>query len=386
MRETIVVAGSLAQKPWHGGHAWVLLQYLLGFRKLGWKVVFVDQLETEMCVSADGKACPLERSVNMEYLLRVMKDFNLDGEYALLYDKGAQCLGMSRQQLLESTGRSALLLNVMGFLRDKEILDRAPKRVLLDIDPGFGQMWQDLGLHATFQGHHDYVTIGENIGEPECGIPTCGLKWITTRPPVDLDYWKPSGDCVRSGFTTIASWRGAYGPVNFQGKTYGLRVHEFRKFASLPLLTGQRFEVALDMHSADEADRVLLQKNGWLLTDPRNAASDPWRYRTYIENSSAEFMVAKNMYVATASGWISDRSICYLASGKPVLTQDTGLQGLYPIGKGLLTFSSIDEAKSGVAKIAEDYRTHAAAARSLAVEYFDSNKVLRRLLNQVCVN
>src|SRR5262249_48091878 len=157
------------------------------------------------------------------------------------------------------------------------------------------------------------------------------------------------------GFTTIASWRGAYGPVDFRGKTYGLRVHEFRKLASLPKSTGEPFEMALDIHPADAADRTLLEKNGWTLVEPSTVSNDVWRYRSFIRNSTAEFMVAKSMYVETQSGWFSDRSSCYLAAGKPVLAQDTGLKRLYPVGEGLLTFSTLDEAIWGVREIMRHY-------------------------------
>ena len=382
---TIIISGSIAQKPWHGGHTWVFLQYLLGFKKLGWEVLFLDRLDPAMCVDSAGKTCPIEESTNLSYLQRVMQRFGLDGAYSVVCDDG-RSIGLPREEVLRRTSRSALLLNVMGFLRDPEILDRARKRVFLDIDPGFGQMWQELGLCKTFAGHHDYVTIGENIGQPDCGIPACGLKWIATRQPVVLDYWKPDGDTGTRGFTTVASWRGSYGPVPYRGKTYGLRVHEFRKFVSMPLLTAQPFEAALDIHPADAADRTALEQNGWKLVDPRIASSDPWKYREYIAGSNAEFTVAKNMYVETRSGWFSDRSICYLASGKPVLVQDTGLGRLYPAGKGLMTFNCLGEAASCVQELSRDYRAHATAARGIAEEYFDSNKVLCRLLRNLRIN
>jgi hypothetical protein len=383
---TIVIAGAIAQKPWYGGHTWVFLQYLLGFKKLGWNVLFVDQLEPEMCVDDGGKPCPLESSSTLAYFVNVMQAFDLTDAFALLYDKGHVSIGKSRKEVIEAAAQSAMFLNVMGFLRDPEILDRAQNRVFLDIDPGFGQMWQHLGIETIFRDHHHYVTIGQNIGQPGCDVPTCGIHWITTTQPVQLDHWQPRFTSTPKVFTTIASWRGAYGPMSLDGKTYGLRVHEFRKFASLPTLTTERFEVALDIHSADSADRTLLEKNAWHLINPRTVARTPMQYRAYIQQSGAEFMVAKNMYVETQSGWLSDRSICYLASGKPVLVQDTGLKTLYACNKGLLTFKCLEEAVSGVQQISNDYVSHARAARDMAQEYFDSNKVLSQLLKNVGVN
>jgi hypothetical protein len=384
MRRTIAIAGSLAQKPREGGHSWVFLQYLLGFRRLGWDVIFLDRLEPEMCVDEAGRPCPFERSANSGYFLRVMERFGLGDAFALFHD-GGRCLGLSRREVLERVKGSALLLNVMGFLKDEDVLAAAPRRVFLDIDPGFSQMWQDLGLHRSFKGHDSYVTIGENIGQTECSIPTCGVAWITTPQPVALDHWWPEASAGGEEFTSVASWRGAYGPVEYKGRTYGLRVHEFRKFAPLPRLSRGTFRLALNIHTNEVNDLELLRANGWLLADPGAVAGDPWSYQTFIRNSKAEFLVAKNMYVQSYSGWISDRSLCYLATGKPVLAQDTGLKRLYPTGEGLLTFSTLEEAVAGVDEIARDYGRHARAARSIAEAYFDSEKILSRLLSKLGV-
>lgn len=385
MAETIVVAGSIAQKPYIGGHTWVFLQYLLGFKRLGWNVLFLDRLGPEMCVDMSGQPCTLDRSVNLRYLLDVMERFGLLDSFALLYDSGDRFIGLSQQEVIGRVKNSAFLLNVMGFLNDDEILAAAPQRVFLDIDPGFGQMWHDLGLADLFRGHDAFVTIGENIGSPACTIPTCGLDWITSPQPVVLDFWQPHHGEVSGPFTSIASWRGPYAPIEYQGQTYGLRVHEFRRFTALPRLTGRQFQLALDIHQAETGDLALLAANGWLLVDPIVVARDPCAYQAYIHGSTAEFMVAKNMYVASCSGWFSDRSICYLASGRPVVAQDTGFSHHYPVGEGLLAFEGLEEAVSAVNEVAGDYTRHARRARSLAEDYFDSDKVLARLLTKLGV-
>jgi hypothetical protein len=385
MRGSIAVAGSLAQRPNVGGHTWVLLQYLLGFQRLGWDVVFIDRLETEMCVDNSGQPCSVERSLNLQYFLEVMERFGLGDSFSLLCDRGKEYLGLTRTKILQRVKNSAFLLNVMGYLTDDAILAAAPRRVFLDIDPGFGQMWLDTQLHDVFAGHDDFVTIGENIGKADCGIPLCGLKWITTPQAVVLDLWPPCRGTDGGRFTTIASWRGAFGPVDYRGATYGLRVHEFRKFVELPRRSGLICEVALDIHPDEVKDLALLRANDWVLVDPRVVAGDPWTYQTYIEGSWAEFMVAKTMYVKTNSGWLSDRSICYLASGRPVLAQDTGLRQLYPVGDGLLTFTSMEEALSGAEELRRRYHYHAQAARDMAEAYFDSDIVLGRLLDALSV-
>jgi hypothetical protein len=380
--DTIVVAGSLAQRPGRGGHAWVFLQYLLGFRRLGWNVVFIDRLEPDTCVDAVGEHSPLASSVNLHYLARVMAGFDLAGRWAVLFDRGRQVVGIERGELLAELRNSAFLLNIMGYLDDDEMLGAVSRRVFLDIDPGFAQMWHALGLADLFAGHDDYVTVGENVGREWCRIPTAGIDWITTRPPVVLDQW-PVDSRPWTRFTSVGSWRGPYDPIEYEGRTYGLRAHEFRALLDLPRRTAGDFEVALDIDQADADDRRKLKENGWEVVDPGVVAADPWRYRDYIGSSAAELMVAKNMYVQSNSGWFSDRSACYLASGRPVLAQDTGLIGHLPLGQGLLAFTTLDEAAAGVAGILTDYRRHARAARAVAEEHFNSDVVLAGLLDRL---
>jgi hypothetical protein len=380
---TIVVAGALAQRPYRGGHTWVFLQYLLGFRRLGWDILFVDHVDPQDCTDERGRPSAFEESCQRAYFRRVMDGFRLDGSSALLCDNG-HSEGLTREEVISLTRGSLLLVNVMGFLRDQAVLEAAPRRVFLDIDPGYPQMWRDLGLADVMAGHDAFVTIGENIGRPGGMIPTCGLDWITTRQPVVLDQW-PISDEAGKRLTAIATWRGAYGPVEYQGRTYGQRVHEFRKFMELPLLTGAPFELALDIHPSERADLSALAASGWAMRDPTAVAGDPWSYRAYIQGSRAEFMVAKGMYVGTQSGWFSDRSICYLASGKPVVAQDTGIRALLPVGEGILPFTSLEEACSAIGEITDDYPRHARAARKLAEEYFDSDRVLGDLLSALGV-
>jgi hypothetical protein len=361
----------------------VYLQYLLGFQRLGWQVLFLDQLHSDSCVDEHGVACPFDRSYQRSYLLKVMERFGLGNSFALLDERGESLLGLSRSAVLERVGGAAFLMNLMGYIRDEQILERARRRVFLDIDPGFGQMWKDLQLADVFGGHDVFVTIGENIGLPDCSIPTCGLPWITTPQPVVLSHWLSCSPLKDGPLTTVASWRGAYGPVEYQACTYGSRVHEFRKFVSLPRLTNHTFHLALDIDPAETRDLALLADNGWSLLNPRQAAGDPWSYLAFIQSSWAEFMVAKNMYVQTNSGWLSDRSLCYLASGRPVLAQDTGFARRYPTGAGLLTFSTVHQAADGVEELRRNYPRHARAARVLAEDHFCSDKVLTRLLSKL---
>jgi len=374
MKGRIAVAGAIAQKPGSAGHAWQFLQYLLGFRRLGYEVLFLDRL--------DG-ADPAREAAGVAWLAGVLGDVGLGDAWSLDLGEG-RCAGVDRRAALAFVADADILLNVMGYLTDEALLGAARRRVFLDTDPGFGQMWRALGLADVFAGHDVHVTIGEHIGSPGCTVPDNGLNWITTPQPVILDGWPvcPPGDGAR--FTSIASWRGAYGPIEYEGHTYGLRVHQFRRFAELPRRAGGgTFELALDIHPADDADRARLSDGGWTIVAPAAVASTPDGYRRYIQGSDAEIMVAKGIYVDSASGWLSERSLCYLASGRPVLAQETGFSDLYPTGEGLLAFSTMDEAIAGVEAIRAAPARHAAAARALAEEHFDSDRVLTRLLDRV---
>jgi hypothetical protein len=373
VRGRIAIGGAVAQKPGNAGHTWQFLQYLLGFRRLGYDVLLVDSLEG---------GTPAAVSAGVRWLDGVMRRHGLERSWTVKLPGGDHA-GIGRRRALDLLAGCDLLLNVMGFVADEELLAAAPRRAFLDTDPGFAQMWRELGLADILSGHDAHVTIGERIGSADCAIPACGINWITTPQPVVLTAWPRAREAPRRPFTSVASWRGAYGPIDFRGRRYGLRVHQFRRFAALPSATGRPFEMALSIDPAETGDLALLRGGGWTLVDPRAVASTTSAYRSYIAGSAAELMVAKGIYVQTRSGWFSERSICYLASGRPVLAQDTGIAALYPVGRGLLTFRGLDEAAAGVEAIASDYDGHAAAARELAEERFDSDHVLTRLLERL---
>ena len=379
MARSIVVAGGMAQRPGYAGHAWQFLQYLLGLQRLGWEVLFLDRLEDEMRTDHAGNSSSLEDSYNVRYFRGVMQRFGLAADYALICRHGKKFIGASRAEVLERARRSTLLLNVMGFLTDESILAAVPRRVFLDTDPGIGQIWKELKLHDLFEGHDAFVTIGENVGQADCEVPTCGIDWIKIHQPVVLEQW-PASAQHNHRITSIVSWRGPFGPLEYQGKTYGLRVHEFRKFFELPSLTSARFELLLDIDPVEAKEVEKLEANGWGIRDPKQVAREPETYREFIQTSAAEFMVAKNIYVETRGGWFSDRSMCYLASGKPVIAQDTGLDRLYPVGEGLLTFRNLPDAVAAVEEVTRNYDRHAVAARDIAQRFFDSDKVLGNLL------
>jgi hypothetical protein len=377
--ETVAVAGSLAQQPGRGGHAWVFLQYLLGFRRLGYEVLFLDRLAAEMRPPAE--AFPPAEPV--EWLQETMAAHGLGEDYCLLLEgEGApESVGLSRAEALERVRRSTALIDVMGFLGDEELLAAAPRRVFLDIDPGFPQIWQELGLHRSCGDHDAYATVGLRVGREGSRVPTCGVEWVPTPPPVVLDEWPQSAP--GEAWTSIATWRGPFGPVEFEGETFGLRAHQMRRFAELPAAVGAPLELALDIDPADAADSELLREGGWRLASPAAAAGSPEAYRGYLQGSRGEVGVAKDIYVRSRGGWLSDRSVAYLASGKPVLAQATGFELEVETGAGLLAFASPEEAAAALAEVEADYGRHSGAARELAAERFGSDRVLSELLEAV---
>jgi hypothetical protein len=362
---TVVVAGALGNKPGQAGEAWVKLSWIRGLQRLGFDVWFVEQLAESL--PDDFPAAP--------WFSAVTDRFGLAGRAALL-QRGESVVGPPVEDLL-AVAPEAALVNISGHLTFPRLFEAFRRRVLVDIDPGFTQFWDTEGLEgANVAGHDAYFTIGERIGLDDCPIPTGGIDWHPVRQPVVLEDWPPAEVKDGDRFTTIATWRGPFGPVEHGGYRYGLKVHEFRKFVELPQRSPHRFEIALDYHPADQGDVDALREQGWLVADPRDVAADPDAMRTYVQGSSAEFSAAQGMYVDTACGWFSDRSVRYLASGKPVLVQDTGFSDILPVGEGLLAFRTIEEAAAGAAEIANRYSEHCAAAREIAEKHFESERVL----------
>ena len=383
-KRTVVVSGALANQHRNGGNAWTRLQWVLGLRRLGFDVYFLEQIEGDACVDETGARAPFEASANLAYFKEVTELFGLAGEAALVYERGEQVHGPAYADLRDLTADADMLVNISGHLTLEDLRRGRLRQVYVDDDPGFTQFWHATDmLGARLAGHDHYFTFGANIGTPACTIPVDDFHWRPLQPPVVLQEWPVSGEGDRDRFTTVASWRGPYGPVTYGGTTFGLKVHEFRKFIELPRRASQAFEIALDIHPADHDDQTSLEERGWRIVDPKARVPDPAAYRRYVQASGGEFSAAKGAYVQTESGWFSDRTACYLASGKPVLVQDTGFSRDMPVGEGLVAFRNLDEAVDGAASIARDHERHARSARALAEAYFDSDLVLGQLIDQV---
>lgn len=364
-----VVAAGIAQRPGYGGHAWALLAWVVGLQRLGWDVLLVDRLDGGMG----------DEAANLRWFRDVVSTAGV--ERAAVLHPGGRVSGSSRAAVLDHVRTSDFVLNVMGFLDDGELLALARRLVFLDIDPGFGQFWCDLGLHDPFAGHDAFLTVGLNVGGPGCTVPLCGREWTPTLPPVVVDQWPEASGAGRA-WTSVGSWRGPNGPIVHGGRTYGLRVHEFRRLIDLPRRVAPQMQVALDIDAADAADRDRLVEEGWDLVEPAVAAGTMDAYQRFVSGSRGELLIAKQLYVDTRGGWVSDRSACYLASGRPVIVQETGVRELLPTGDGLLVFGDVDEAVAAIEEVEGAYDHHRKAARGLACDLFDAPGVIGRLLDR----
>jgi hypothetical protein len=354
----------VAGEPGQGGAAWAVLQYVLGLRRLGHEVALVEPVEK------------IEPG-SLAYLEAVAASFGLD-EVALIAADG-QSAPLPRARLVELARDADLLLNISGMLTDPELLEPIPVRAYLDLDPFFNQQWHLQGAEMRFAGHTHFVTIASAIGEPGCEVPTMGLDWIATLPPVVLEHWPRASEAPTLPFTSVGHWR-SYGPIELDGRRYGLRAHSVRELIELPERSPAEFALALGIHPDEREDLEALERHGWRLLDPAEVAATPDRYREFVRTSQAELGVAKEGYALSRSGWFSDRSACYLASGRPVVAQDTGFGFALPSGEGLLAFGNVDEAAAAVESVLSRPTAHAAAARGIAKELLDSDRVLGRLL------
>ncbi len=359
----------VAGTPGHGGATWSVLQYLLGFRRLGHDVFLVEPVR---------EAGP----ETLDYFARVVGDFGLEDRAALLLGGTDETVGTENRQVRKFAESSDVLINVSGMLRDPRLTEPIGSRVYLDLDPAFNQLWHDDGIDVGFAGHTHFVTVGQALGRTSCPVPTGGIEWIPTAQPVVLDDWPVADELEYEGLTTVANWRG-YGSVEHDGVHYGQKAHSFRRFFELPRRTDVPVFAGLAIHPDEREDLVALRENGWRLIDPDEAAGTPDRYRRFVRGSWAELGIAKSGYVASRCGWFSDRSVCYLASGRPVLAQETGFSDFLPTGEGLMAFETVDDVLGGVEELRRDYEGHRRSARAIAEDVFDSDKVLSRLLDAV---
>jgi GT2 family glycosyltransferase len=386
-RPKVVVLGMMTKMP-VAGVVWQNLHYLLGLERLGCEAYYVEthaRTPSMLMSNEDDDSSALAA----EFIAAVMRRFGLADRWAFhaLHDDG-RCFGMSEQQLSRLYGSAELLLNLHGGTQPLPELSANGRLIYVETDPVQLQLELHHGVQETvdfLEPHSAFFTFAENWGKPDCGLPVQDrFRFIPTRQPVVLDLWPDRSTQPADVFTTIGNWRQAWRDVTFGGERYTWsKHHEFLKYLELPERSGQAFELALSSCPAEE--RQMLSERGWRLRDGLEVSRGIDSYRDYIAGSRGEFTVAKDQNVRLRTGWFSDRSATYLASGRPVLTQDTGFDTALPSGEGLLAFDSLEAAVEGVAEIDADYSRHARAARQVAREHFSHEVVLGAMLEQLGV-
>lgn len=378
-RLRIVVCGMIAADPGQGGAAWAVLQYVLGLRALGHDVYLVEPIPAG---SIAPYGAPLAESANARYFRDVAARFDLITRAALLREDSRETIGLTYTELTRAVRGADLLINISGMLSDPALFEAIPRRAYLDLDPAFNQLWHAVEhIDMRFEGHTHFFTVGGLIGTAACQIPTCGRTWQPILQPILLSEWPVAPGDPHAPWTTIGNWRG-YGSITWDGVLYGQKAHSFRRLLDLPERSGAHIKPALMIHRGEKNDLAALRAHRWDLTDPADVASTPDAYREFVRGSKGELGIAKSGYVESRCGWFSDRSVCYLASARPVIAQDTGFGAYLPAGEGLFAFNTVDETVAAMAAVARDYARHCRRAREIAEEYFRSDLVLTALLER----
>jgi hypothetical protein len=382
----IIVMGFMASCP-IAGVIWQHLHYIVGLQRLGYEVFYVED-------SARYPYNPItfDTSKDCTFAVATLRDlgrsfgFEDRWAYCARFLDPPQSFGLDLKRLRQLYREAGAILNVCGAQELHEDLLKCEQLIYVESDPGVEQIKVDQGDDGarTYLGHHRTLfTFGENIGSNSFPVPLHGLKWLSTRQPVVIDFWRTDDTPTREAiFTTIANWstRGRK-DVTWNGATYfWSKTENFLKFIDAPKIAGETFELAADIR--DDSTARQFCDSGWRLKDPQALSIDRDAYRRYITASRGEFTIAKDQYVRLNTAWFSDRSACYLAAGRPVITQETGFTQLYGGKRGLLSFSDLDEVREAAAAIRVDYVAHSRAAFEIAAEFFDAKKVLTSLLDR----
>ncbi|MGH2729135.1 MAG: hypothetical protein ACRDJI_00840 [Actinomycetota bacterium] len=377
----IIVLGYVVRGPL-GGMVWSDLQYLMGLADLGHDVYFLeDSDDYPSCYQPEKFITDADPSYGLSFATRVFREIGFGERWAYFDAHTATWHGPCSERVAELCSTADVVLNLAGVNPLRSWTMEVPIRVLVDQDPTFMQIRhlteparQELG-----SAHNRWVTFGANVGRPDCGVPDDGFAWKATRPPVYLGGIDVTPGPVDGLFTTVMQWE-SYPAREFAGERFGMKAESFESYKELPAHVGALFELAL---GGSSAPREQLRACGWLVRDPSDISRDPWTYESYIRSSKAEFGIAKHGYVISHSGWFSERSVAYVAMGRPVVVQDTGFSQWLTTEYGVLPFSTLEEAAESVRSVNRDYKKHAASAREIAHEYFDSGTVLSSLIDDI---
>jgi hypothetical protein len=385
-RDVIVVLGLLGQFPL-AGIAWQLVHYLVGLQHLGFAVYYIEDTGTAP-YDPRRKSVVTDSTYSLRFIDHTLRRVGMENAWAYRDGLSGQWFGLSERRVREICAQAVCGINLCGASNATKLSFRpAGKLVYLETDPVLSQVrlvQGDAQVRQSLAAHDAHITYGENLGAGDCPIPLPGFLWGKTRPPVVSELWPCRFDQTCPRFTTIATWHNRGKDLRFAGETYlWSKHHNFLAVVELPQHTAQQLELAVEIDDAQEL--AAFRRNGWLLTDPLSVSRDMQDYQNYICASRGEFTVAKDVVARTRSGWFSDRSVCYLAAGKPVVTQETGFSKFIPTGRGLFAFSTQDEVVAALDAINHDYLAHARAARDLAQEYFDAKKLLSTMLSDIGV-
>ncbi|HEX5725697.1 MAG TPA: hypothetical protein VFX98_09555 [Longimicrobiaceae bacterium] len=381
MKLRVVVLGYVVRGP-IGGMAWHHLQYVLGLARLGHDAWFVeDSDDYPGCYDPVRHVVDTDPSYGLAFAERAFRRLGLAERWAYHDAHAGGWKGPAADRAPEVCRSADLVLNLSAVNPLRPWLAEVPRRALVDTDPVFTQLrhLHDAEARRAAALHTHFFTFGEGMARGGACVPDDGFPWCPTRQPIVLDAWPVTPGPADGRFTTVMQWD-SYPPREHAGRRYGMKSDSFAAYLDLPARTGAALELAL---GSESAPRDQLRAHGWTLRDPLAVTRDPWTYQQYLRESKAEFSVAKHGYVAARSGWFSERTAAYLASGRPTLVQDTGFSAWLPVGAGLLAFSSPDEAAAGVEEIDRRYAFHCRAAREVAERCFDSRAVLEELLEGI---
>jgi hypothetical protein len=388
----VVVSGLIAQHARVGGMTWHYLHYLLGLKRLGHDVVYIEDsgqwpyiVDPPVASDVTSDQAAYDPSPNVSYLASVMARFDFQDSWAYRFPITGDWFGLSASRVKEVVRTADIIMNVSGTLEDPDRYRGAARLVYIDTDPVFTQIQLALGENEKFvsriAAHDRHFTFAQHVEM----LPPTRFRWLPTRQPVDLAEWTERPP-AREAFTTVMNWV-SYPPLWYRGECYGQKDIEFLRFLDLPSRVPTPFEVAVPIiYDVHWRPTDPLASSGWHRVNAFDVCGDLDRYRSYITSSRAEWTVAKNLYVRGQAGWFSERSACYLAAGKPVVTQDTGLDGVVPSGEGLFVFRTMDEAVSAIEAINRDYRRHASAAHEVARQFFDAPVVLSELIERAAAS
>ena len=385
-RKRLIVMGFMGSIP-ISGVIWQHIHYIVGLQRLGHDVYYIEDSARVPYNPETGEE-NLEFAYAAKLLSRLGAEFGFEHRWSFCARFLPQnpTAGLSLPRIRGLYREADAILNVCGAQEFNEDLLASERVLYIESDPGLEQIRVDQRRRATIRQlrrHHALFTFGENVGAPEFAVPAHRMKWLPTRQPVVTDLWKTGRAPSRRALLTTVANLSTAGKKDFtwRGQTYlWSKTPAFLRFINAPRVAGEPFEIAASGVDAKLARRF--ERHGWRLRSTEKLSLNPAKYRDYIRASKGEFTVAKDQYVRLNTGWFSDRSACYLAAGRPVITQHTGFTDHYGAGGGLFAFQSLDEIAEAVKTINADYAYHSRAARRLAQEVFEAENVLRSLLER----